>query len=151
VALDEAGRASIVAPGLAAGTHTITATYKGSASFLGSSNSLAQTVQRTGVVITADPAVVTVLGPANRLYLTFTARMTTSAGQPIAGRTLTFRTGTALVCSAVTNAEGVATCGGIQGALAAVPNGYTASFAGDAVFSPGSAHGGLVRVLDVTI
>lgn len=76
----------------------------------------------------------------------FRATLTdTAAGKPIPGRTVAFRVGSTVRCTAVTNANGVATCGTLGDGLAAtLALGYTAGYAGGAIWAPVSARGGLL-------
>jgi len=59
--------------------------------------------------------------------------------RPATGRTLTF-TGGGTSCTVTTDANGAATCGGLLGGLL----GYDVRFAGDAIWAPSTAHGGLL-------
>lgn len=69
----------------------------------------------------------------------------TDGGGPIPGRTVAFRVGSTVRCTAVTNASGVATCGTLGDGLAAtLALGYTASYAGGAIWAPVSARGPLL-------
>jgi hypothetical protein len=101
-------------------------------------------VSRFPTTLVANPSVVKLSGL--KLYLTLSARLT-SNGSGVAGQTVNFSAGNKAVCSAVTNANGDAACGGlIPGTLASVlALGYTASFGGDAVYAPSSDHGPLIR------
>ncbi len=78
----------------------------------------------------------------------FTATLTdTGAGKRVAGRTVAFRAGTGgnVLCTAVTSATGVASCGGLTEALAAtLALGYTASYPGGAIWAPASVHRGIL-------
>ncbi|MGW4525768.1 hypothetical protein [Amycolatopsis sp. NPDC004378] len=63
----------------------------------------------------------------------------TRYGPGVPGRTVTFAAGGRTLCSGVTNANGVASCGGLTEGLAALL-GYSASYAGDGIWA-GSAGG----------
>ena len=110
----------------------------------------------------AAPALVLNLVPGASLSLD-TASATLTAGSPaapLAGEKLTFTAGTTTLCSATTDAQGVATCkynltGLVASALA--PLGYTVTFGGDdsftefagnadGLYQPTSAHGSFVTV-----
>ncbi|GAA4624283.1 hypothetical protein GCM10023196_023810 [Actinoallomurus vinaceus] len=70
-----------------------------------------------------------------------TATLTdTATGRPIAGRTLKFSAGSRTACDVVTDAAGKATCGGLLSGLL----GYDVGYAGDAIWAPSTAHGGLL-------
>ncbi|GLY74894.1 hypothetical protein [Actinoallomurus iriomotensis] len=70
-----------------------------------------------------------------------TATLTdTATGKPIAGRHVRFSAGSRTLCDVTTDAAGHATCGGLLGGLL----GYDVSFAGDAIWAPSTAHGGLL-------
>jgi uncharacterized repeat protein (TIGR01451 family) len=76
----------------------------------------------------------------------------TSNGQPVPGKTITFRTKTGkLLCNAQTNAEGTARCAPtllwLTQAIRAGSFRYTASFAGDLNYEPATADGEIVNVL----
>jgi hypothetical protein len=77
----------------------------------------------------------------------------TSAGAPLAGRSVKFSLGTTVLCTAVTNAQGVATCASsIQSGLGTLLNlGYTLSFAGDADYLASTARGPIVQVLTLKL
>jgi hypothetical protein len=97
--------------------------------------------------LTAEPAIVTVvaLPPAVALYMNLSAVLT-SAGQPLAGQTVTFSIGSSPVCSAVTDATGTARCAdpGDTVSPAILSNGYEATYAGGSTYSASSSAGPLV-------
>ncbi len=76
----------------------------------------------------------------------------TSDGEPVPGKTISFLAPNGLlikgpVCTAQTNASGVASCGSVlPGVVASLLSGYDASFAGDTSFAPASAHGTIAVV-----
>jgi hypothetical protein len=74
----------------------------------------------------------------------------TGTSNPIPGRVVVMHAGSAsgsVICSAVTDADGVATCGGIVEDVTAILSlGYTAVFSGDAFYNGSSAFGALVQV-----
>ncbi len=114
-----------------------------------SGNTASKTVSyrvRAGTRLIAEPAILR-LGPGLKLTLTFSAKLVRSHdGAPLAGRTVAFGS-TALGCSAVTNANGVATCGGlISSVLSVLSLGYNAGYAGDVDHFPASARGPVVQV-----
>jgi hypothetical protein len=67
--------------------------------------------------------------------------LVTAQGAPIPGQTLSFTTGTTALCTAVTAANGVASCTATGlGAFQLILNGtYTATYAGNASFLGSSA------------
>lgn len=88
--------------------------------------------------ITARPVLLRLL-PAFRATLVDQAE-----GEPLAGKKINFLVGSTVRCSAVTNAQGVAQCGSLTDALAAVVGlGYTARFAGGAIWAATSDRGGI--------
>jgi hypothetical protein len=58
----------------------------------------------------------------------------TRYGRPVPGRTLTFTAGGRTLCSATTNTNGVASCGGLTEGLAALL-GYSAAYGGDGIWA----------------
>lgn len=105
------------------------------------------TIGRFATILTANPAVALVRYPGGPtvFFPDLSARLTDAPGNPIAGRTVEFYatdviTGTrALVCSAATDAGGLAACGGVVEEVAAVRGlGYEAVFAGDVLYLPSS-------------
>ena len=100
-----------------------------------------------GTILRANPSIARVLTP--RVYLQLSARLTTSAGNPVLGEPITFTASGHTVCIANTNANGVAACSGfITGVVRSILSlGYYAHFAGDGVLQAKSAHGPLIRLL----
>lgn len=76
----------------------------------------------------------------------FSATVTDTAhNRRLAGRTVSFKVGSTVRCSAVTDANGVARCGTLADRLAAILGlGYTASYQGNAIWAPASARGRLL-------
>jgi hypothetical protein len=88
--------------------------------------------------ITARPVLLRLL-PAFRATLVDQAE-----GKPLAGKKINFLVGGSVRCSAVTNAQGIAQCGTLTDALAAVVGlGYTARYAGGAIWAAASGRGGV--------
>ncbi|WP_329051482.1 hypothetical protein OG738_04600 [Amycolatopsis sp. NBC_01488] len=86
---------------------------------------------------TPDPTSLSV-APARLGSPALSATLTdTQFGRPVPGRPVTFTAGTRTLCSGVTNATGVASCGGLSEGLAALL-GYSAAYAGDGIWA-GSA------------
>ncbi|MCW3066295.1 MAG: hypothetical protein JWN32_3467 [Solirubrobacterales bacterium] len=98
--------------------------------------------------IVADPIVLHIL-PGLRINLG-SLRATLLGGSPehgIAGKTITFTGGGRTLCTATTNASGVAQCGNLLTSVSAVLGlRYTASFAGDASWRPASGVGKLLLI-----
>jgi hypothetical protein len=86
------------------------------------------TITKAGTTLTASPVKVSLL------RLTYSAKLTrTFDGTLIAGRTVTFTIGRSTVCTATTNAQGVASCTVFGLILGIGPTpAYTAKFGGDA-------------------
>jgi hypothetical protein len=63
----------------------------------------------------------------------------------VSGKTITFKVGSAVICSAATNSAGTASCSGLGPGLSIVlSNGYTATFAGGGGLLPSSASAALI-------
>ncbi|HEX3794495.1 MAG TPA: Ig-like domain-containing protein [Acidimicrobiales bacterium] len=118
----------------AVGTHNISASYSGAPNYSGSStaSALAQIVSKDGSKIAAQAAT-----SANSM----TATLTSTQGVPIAGQTLTFTSGSTALCSAVTAANGTATCTatGLTGLTLDLAGSYTVTFAGNASYTGSTA------------
>jgi Tol biopolymer transport system component len=98
--------------------------------------------------LVADPAVVSLSGTPKLRLGTVSAHLArTDTGAALAGRTIAFSVGAQPLCSATTDATGRAVCTLPRAATSQVlvAGGYDAAFAGDADFSPSSAHAGLVH------
>lgn len=94
--------------------------------------------------LVANPSILKVAGL--KPYLTLSARLTnTTTGAPIAGRPITFTAAGKNVCTAYTNSNGEAACGGLAGTLQSVLSlGYTASFYGDSTYLNSYGQAGLI-------
>ena len=101
----------------------------------------------TPTVLTAYPSIAKVL-PGLVVTLHLSARLTTDDGNPVVGEPIKFGAAGRFVCSATTNANGVAACTGLlKGVVQSVlALGYNASFGGDGVLLPSNAHGRLIVV-----
>jgi uncharacterized repeat protein (TIGR01451 family) len=135
-----AGKATLTTSSLSVASHTIGAAYSGDGTFLPSSGSLTQTVNRAATKLTA--------APATRSAGQFSATLTRADNSaPIGGQTVTFTvstlTGTATLCSAVTNTSGVATCHGTVPPTALLATSFTATYAGNANYLSSSGTGKL--------
>jgi Bacterial Ig-like domain (group 3)/Domain of unknown function (DUF4214) len=129
--LNGSGQAVLSTTNLTAGTHTITATYQGSASFASSSGTTTQTVTN-GAATTTTTSVVGVPNPASVGQLvTFTATVISAAGTP---------TGTVQFLDGSTNL-GIGTLNGLGQAsvststLAAGTHSISATYSGSSTFS----------------
>ena len=129
--LNGSGQAILSTNSLASGTHTITATYQGSASFTSSSGTTTQTVTN-GAATTTTTSVVGVPNPASVGQLvTFTATVISAGGTP---------TGTVQFLDGSTNL-GIGTLNGIGQAsiststLAAGTHSISATYSGSSIFS----------------
>jgi hypothetical protein len=105
-------------------------------------------VEKLRTRLVAEPSVVR-LDPQNfAVWLNLRATLTRyDNGAPIAGRTIVFAFpgDDPLVCQAVTNADGVASCGGHEAVVNSVLQlGYQAKFAGDADYLATSDNGPLI-------
>ena len=100
-----------------------------------------------GTVLKAYPSIAQIL-PGLRVTLHLSARLTTTAGNPVVGEPIVFTAAGRGVCVGITNINGVAACGGLLfGVVKTVlALGYRATFAGDGVLKPSTAHGSLVVI-----
>lgn len=99
-------------------------------------------------VLLANPSLVSVL-PGLTLYLKLSASLTNPIDhQGIPGEPIVFKVGNTVVCTAVTDANGVAACNGnLVATLTSVLGlGYTANFAGDGLLKPETSRGPLAAV-----
>lgn len=131
------GVARLTTSTLSVGSHSIIASYAGSSQ--PSSASLTQTVQKAATSLKAAPVKKT----ANA---TFSATLSTAWG-PVANQTVSFTIPNGFgankpMCSAITNASGVATCTASNAAVTLYfVNYYTATFAGSPSYLAASAKG----------
>ena len=97
--------------------------------------------------LVAEPAIARI-GPGLTVnFPNLKATLRTSTGDGIPGKVIAFSAGGKFVCAAVTDANGLASCGGLTQALAVVLSlGYKANFAGDAGWLASSATGNLLVV-----
>jgi hypothetical protein len=122
------GSATLSLSSLPVGVDAITATYQPTSGFLSSSASLSQTVDEAATALAA--------APASKSAKMFSATLTRSDdGAPIAGQTVLFETASGStwqqVCSAPTNASGMASCTGTVPVLdQLIDSSYRAVFAG---------------------
>jgi hypothetical protein len=112
VALNSSGQAAFTISSLTAGTHPITAEYSGTASFLGSSASLSQTVNPAALTVTADNAS-KVYGEANPAFSASYSGFVLGEGPDVLGGTLSIST--------------PATASSPVGSYAITPNGLTST------------------------
>jgi hypothetical protein len=98
-------------------------------------------------VLHAAPSIAQVL-PGLIITLKLSARLTLVGGTPVLGEPVNFFTATGYVCTGITNASGVASCGsllhGVSSSILSL--GYAAEFAGDGVLQPSATHGALVVI-----
>jgi hypothetical protein len=127
------GQAALTTAALSGGVHAVTAVYGGSANFAGSTSAiLPQTVNPAASVTTVTSSV----NPsAYHEMVTFTARVTSSAGVP-AGK-VTFKNGAVTLGTQTLNGSGVAALA--TNALAAGAHSITAVYAGDGSHAPGTS------------
>jgi hypothetical protein len=147
--VDGAQQASITVGDWAPGDHVVRAVYGGDAGFAGSTSAAyTETVDRAPSSITADTLIAKDDTTLHVKVGIVRATLTGLGGAPLAGRTVQFTTTTAggsvlPVCTATTDAHGVASC--VSEITATVntllTNGYDASFAGDADYLPATDHG----------
>ncbi|HJP66266.1 MAG TPA: Ig-like domain-containing protein, partial [Actinomycetota bacterium] len=96
----------------------------------------------------ASPAIARILSPTKIYFPNLTGTLTVmETGAPLPGKLITFKVDNRTVCTAVTDGDGVATCGGVLKATSAVLNlGYRAIFAADADYVGSSDTGSLIQV-----
>jgi hypothetical protein len=105
------------------------------------------TVNKAPTGLAAAPQLV--LLPPGGVGLGNVSATLTSFGEPVVGRTITFSSGAAQLCSAPTASDGTAICSvGMAGELAILlANSYTATFAGDSTFLPSGASTPTIELL----
>lgn len=154
VALNAGGVAVCTTSALPTGSDTVTATYSGDADNASSHGATVQTVTTAATVLTAAPANVALTNLGRSVQVTgLSATLTNkTTGSPIPGQTITFigRSGSVPLCTAVTNANGTASCAAtLTGSLLAnilrVDNlvifGYTATYTPTPGYTGSSADG----------
>jgi hypothetical protein len=135
--LTGAGQATFSSSSLAAGSLTIMAVYVGDATFVTSSGTVKQTVNKytTTTVLTSSPNPST-LGSS----VTFTATVSSTSGAIPDGETVTFKNGATVLGTGLTSGGTVAI------AVSTLPHGsdpVTATYAGDPTF--GASNGSIVQ------
>jgi hypothetical protein len=139
--------ASVSRSDLGAGSHHFVADYSGSDAFAVSSSATVDvTIARRATSLAAD-AVLLRLNPLLGINVgVLRATLTTSSG-PLAGQTVVFTKGTVTVCSATTDANGLATCTPslTQWLTLALGGGFTATYPGSANYAGSSDHGELIQ------
>ncbi|GAA4821351.1 Ig-like domain-containing protein [Nocardioides caeni] len=143
VALD-GDRVTLTTDTLPAGDHTITATYAGDGNFHPSTSSgTTVSVAKRATTLLAQPALVRLspLGlPLGRLQATLTR-----GTAPVPGAEVDFTAGSRSLCTATTDASGVATCAATLRLVDLLLSfGYTASYAGSDTDLAATARGGLL-------
>ena len=131
---------------LPAGSHAIRAEYSGTALFAASTSApVTVNVGKVATVLNAQAALVKIIPLGLPLGLLKTT-LTTSAGAPVVGQPVQFRIGPNLICTSLTDAQGVATCNArpqlLQLTLAL---GYKAAYLGDANHLPSNANGSIIK------
>ena len=133
--------AQITVSSLAVGTHHISAAYAGTANYASSESApLALVVRKAPTAVSATPALMSI-SPFGLDMFTLSATLRSEVtGASLAGQPVVFSAGSTVLCRAVTNASGKATCdvfadpADVLAMLQA--NGYTASFAGSIDYLP---------------
>jgi hypothetical protein len=100
--------------------------------------------------LVTQPAILELL-PGLSLLAGPTATLS-SGNVPLGGQAVTFTTPSGgLLCTATTNAVGVATCGSGQALASLLALGYNASFAGNGSYTPTAAKGSLIVLLGFVV
>lgn len=140
------GKAICETNGLTPGTHQIEAAYSGDSNYAPSDGTLTQTVNRAPTRLTAQPAIASLNPPDLEVLNLSVTLVDAQNGQPLADKTVSMSAGSAQLCTATTNSNGTAACTATNGALAVLTNdGYTATFAGDTLYTASTATAELVR------
>jgi hypothetical protein len=108
---------------------------------------LSITIGRGPTTLTVEPVVLSVTGPLKLTVGRVTARLLGgNPGTGIPGQTVVFRAGATTVCSAITAADGTATCTmSVTNTLLVILNGgVTATYAGSPLWQPSSGSAGLL-------
>ncbi|TVT21195.1 Ig-like domain repeat protein, partial [Amycolatopsis rhizosphaerae] len=131
--------------GLTVGNHTVVATYDGDTNFTGStSTTLTQVVEKINTTMTAVPGSIVRVGGGYRIPVLTGVLVNTSTRAGIPGKSVTFTVTvagvTTILGSAITTTGGAATLTNVP----VPPNlrsarSYTATFAGDALYTAASA------------
>jgi hypothetical protein len=109
------------------------------------------TIQPKPTTLTVRPALADLIPGAN-LYLFTVSGTLTTGGAPLAGQHISFSTGSTSICSATTDASGVATCSGSGAAVNIILGlGYNGSFAGAPGLAPATGHGPLLRLAGINL
>lgn len=141
---------------LAAGGHSITATYLGDTNFTGSASAAtAVSVSAAPTTITVAPAILYLriipLPISIQLSLGVLSATLTSNGVPVAGQTVTFVANAGshpVLCTATTDVHGVASCSsGLTGLTETIlSGGVEAIYAGSASYQGSNGTAGLLKV-----
>ncbi len=103
--------------------------------------------------LNAAPAVLKAVPGLNVYFPNLTATLLTDSGAPVPNEVVAFSVGGTALCSATTNANGVASCAPAitQYVAIAVGMGYDASFAGSDSYQASTSHGSLIQVGGTTL
>lgn len=110
----------------------------------GSGNaSVIDTAPPAATTLTSTPAIASV--SSLHLYLFALNATQSSAAEPAAGHVITFKAGSTVICTAVTGANGTASCNGLASVLSIVlADGYSASFAGTSRYIASTSRAALI-------
>ncbi|MFJ7955793.1 IPT/TIG domain-containing protein [Streptomyces sp. NPDC096319] len=130
----------------AAGPADVTVTTPGGTSATGPADRYTYT--RDTTKLSAEPLLFSLPPGQLSINLKLSATLTdTTTGKPVSGATVKFAVGTAVVCSAATNAAGIATCTGVGSVVAVLLNlGYTATYNGSPAMEAATTTAGLIRI-----
>ena len=141
-------QATCTTASLSVGHHALSASYSGDAGYLSSSGSLTQSVDPAPTTLSATPALAS-LSPFGLNLFNLSATLSsevTKAG--LAGQPVVFSAGSSVLCRAVTNASGTATCDALADP-ADVPallgaDGYQVAYPGSTDYLPSGTSARLV-------
>ncbi len=128
------------------GTHTGTDAIVGRVGQISAGAAKTWTLDVRQTKLTANPVILQF--SLLKIYLAPTAKLQVlNPTQPLAGKQVTFKAGSTLICTATTAADGSAGCNGVIALLQSVLvlGGYTATFAGDGLYTGSTDTGSLIK------
>ncbi|MGQ0622005.1 MAG: Calx-beta domain-containing protein [Panacagrimonas sp.] len=142
-----AGTAQYCYTGTNGGTDSIKVSFTGSLGLKQATSTVTFNKRNTGLKVEPVPAVTVRQNGQIRILISPRATLKDANGNvPVAGKSISFKAGTTTLCTATTNAQGVATCNvNLLNTLVGVLSlGYTGTYAGDTAYNPSSGNGGIL-------